>query len=99
MDAVVIERQPLMVDAEQVQDGGVEIVNGHRVLGDLITHLVGGTVADPFLQASARQPASEGMLMMVAPLGADAFGKRRAAELAGPDDQGIIKESAGFEVF
>src|SRR5438445_11845486 len=32
LDTVVVVRQPLVVQAEQVKNGRVEIVNGHRVL-------------------------------------------------------------------
>ncbi len=41
LDAVVIIRQPLMIQAEQVKNGRVEIVNRHRVLAGLISHFIG----------------------------------------------------------
>ena len=44
VDAVVAERQPLVVDAEQVQDRGVEVVAVGRVLGGLVRPFVAGAV-------------------------------------------------------
>ena len=45
LDAVVIETQALVVEAEQTQDCGVEIVNRGDVFDRLVTDLVGGAVA------------------------------------------------------
>ena len=59
LDAVVVEGQPLVVQAEQSQDGGVEIVDAGRVLGRLVADLVGGAVSEPLLQPCAGHPAGE----------------------------------------
>ena len=38
--------QPLVVDAEQVQDGGVQVVDVDRVRGDVVAEVVGRAVGD-----------------------------------------------------
>jgi len=40
LDAVVIEREPFVIDAEQVQDRGVEVVPGHWIVGRLPTDFI-----------------------------------------------------------
>src|SRR5262249_58512043 len=84
LDAVVVERQALVIDAEQVQDGGVKIVDIDRVLGGLPADVVGRSVSDAVFQPGACQPDAEGVGIVVAPragLVAGAFGVGRAAEL------------------
>src|SRR5213594_1388569 len=41
LDSVVIIAQALMVDAKQVQDGGVQVVNGCDVLHRLVAEVIG----------------------------------------------------------
>ena len=41
-DAVVIEREPLVVEAEKVQEGGMEVVHRGDVFDRLVPELVGG---------------------------------------------------------
>ena len=60
VDAVVAEGQPGVVDAEQVQDGGVEVVAVGGVLDGLVRPLVAGAVGDAPLDAAAGQPGGEG---------------------------------------
>ena len=55
IDAVVIERQFLMIDSEQVQNGGVKVVNRHRVLTREIAHFVGRPVTETFFHARTSQ--------------------------------------------
>jgi hypothetical protein len=57
--AVVIERQPLVVDAGQVQDRGVEVVDVGEVLDRAVAELVGRAVAGRPLHAGAGEPGGE----------------------------------------
>ena len=44
LPALVLERQPLVVDAHQVQDGGVQVVDVHRVFSDVVAERIGLSV-------------------------------------------------------
>ena len=55
-----------MVDAEQVQDRGVQVVDADAVDGGLVADLVGGAVMDAALDAAAGQPGGEGVRVVVA---------------------------------
>jgi hypothetical protein len=41
MDAIVVERQTLVIEAQQVQDGRVTIVTIDRILSSLPANVVG----------------------------------------------------------
>ena len=49
LDAVVIEGEFFVIDSEEVQDGGVEVVDLNRILGDVIADFIGLAEAEPRL--------------------------------------------------
>src|SRR5262249_33925221 len=95
------ERQPGVSDAEAMQERGVEIVNVHRVLDDVVTIIVGGAVAHAGLKAAARNPHREAAAMVVA-----AVIRRRelalavhgSAKFTAPDDERVVEQAALLEV-
>src|SRR4051794_38793394 len=59
--------QLLVVQAEQVQNSRLQIVNVDGILNDVIAEVVGGAHGDAPLDSSAGQPHRIGVLMVVAP--------------------------------
>ena len=57
-----------MVEAEEVQDRRVEVVDVDRVLDGLEAELVGGAVDVPAFDAAAGQPDREAPVIVVAAL-------------------------------
>ena len=49
-------REPRVIEAEQVQDRGMQVVDVHRVFDGLVAELIGGTVDDAPLDSTAGQP-------------------------------------------
>ena len=94
LDAVVVEGQPLVIEAEQVQDRGVEVVDRRDVLDGLVAELVGRAVAER--RASRPAPASQ----TVKPFGLwsrplrPLLERRHPAELGHPDDQRVVEQAA-----
>ena len=64
--AVVAVRQLRVVEAEQVQDGGVQVVDADAIDGGLVADLVGLAVVDAALDAAAGEPGREGVRVVVA---------------------------------
>jgi hypothetical protein len=94
-------RQFRMVEAHQVQDGGLQVVHVHRVFGDVVAEFVGGSERKAALDASAGHPDRERVRVVVTPeeLGVVAgLVHGRAAKLAAPDDERIVEEAPLFEV-
>ena len=95
--SLVQESQPGVVDAQAMQQGGVQVVDVDRIPDDVVPEVVGGAVGDPGPDAPAGQPDGEAAGMVVA---AVVVGRQPAlavdgsAELAAPDDQGLIEQPA-----
>ena len=86
--ALVLEGQPGVVDAQAVQDRGVQVVDVDRVLDDVVAEVVGLAVGDAGLDPAAGQPDGEAAGMVVAAVvvgGQRALAVDRAAEFAAPD--------------
>ena len=64
--ALVTEGHPLVVDAAQVQDGGLVIVDMDAVAGDVPGEIVGGAMDMACLHPATSHPEAEGMAEMVA---------------------------------
>lgn len=63
--ALVFEGESFVVDAEQVQQRGVEIMNVNRILHDVIAKLTSFTVDQTPLHPTSRHPSGEASRMMV----------------------------------
>ena len=90
--------ESFVVDAHQVQDRGVEVVDVDRLLDRADAVFVGGAVDEAALDAGAGQPGRERPVVMFAPRGIGRVVERRAAELGGPDDQHIVQHAALLQV-
>src|SRR5262245_53401102 len=95
--ALIAIGQAQVVEANQVQDGGMKVMDADAVLGGAVADLVGGAVGVAGLDASAGHPIREGVRVMVS-AGAAALHERQAAELAAPDDERLFQEPALFEI-
>src|SRR5215210_5310018 len=93
--AVVAEGQLRVVDAEQVEDGGVEVVAVSR-RASAPGPLVALAVARAALDARAGEPGDEGAAVVVAAGGALAEGL--SAELGAVDEQRVVEQAAALEV-
>jgi len=84
-----------VVDAEQVEDGGLEVMDVHRVLHDVHRQVVGLAEGQPAPRAAARHPLRECVGVVVATpslsISEVALDERRASELTAPDDQRVVE--------
>ena len=98
--ALVAIGQSLVVEAQQIQHRGVQIVHVHRLLDDVVAKFIRAAVRDALLHAAAREQHGKGILMMVAPglRAAPGLLHRRPAKLAAPDDECLVEQSALLQV-
>src|SRR5579859_4012134 len=86
--------QPGVLHAQQVQDGGLQIVNVNGVSADVEAELIGSAVGDARFGAAAGQEDGKGKWVMIAAQiltgGSAAFAERRSTKLSSPDNQGFI---------
>ncbi len=90
-------RQPRVVEAEQVQQRRVQIVDVDAVVRRVETEVVGRAQRDARLDAAAGQPDREGVGVMIASVVA-ALHHRRAAKLAAPDHQRFVQQAEPFQI-
>src|SRR5438046_4191108 len=68
--AAVTEREPFMIEAEQMQEGGVQIVHVDLILDGAEAELVRRAVRHAATHAAAGQPHGEAPVVMVAAVAA-----------------------------
>ena len=102
VEAPELERKLAVIDAQQVQDRGLHVVDVHRVLHDVETEIVRATEREAGANPAAREPHRKRLRVMVAAQapaeGGTGFHHRRAAEFAAPDDQRIFQQSPAFQI-
>ena len=101
LKALEVVGEPLVVDAEQVQERGLEVSDVHRVFNNVVGELVGFAMDDAALDAAARHPEAEAARVMVAAVVGRselALGVDRSPELAAPEDEGVFEEASLFEI-
>ena len=86
-----------VIEAQQMQDRGVQVVHVHLVFRDIEAELVAFAERESRLDAAAGQPHREGIRVMVAAVGAPLH-HRRAAEFAAPDDERVVQQAALLQV-
>lgn len=90
------KRESLVVESQQMQDRGMQVVQMNFVLHRVIAVFVGGAVAKPSLYASAGEEHRVALRVMVSAVAA--LGGRRASKFATPDNERVLKQSAAFQV-
>ena len=88
--------EPARVEAELVQDRGVDVGDVVAVLDGVEADLVGRAVDDAALDAAAGHPDREAVDVVVAAVGALRAG--RAAELGGEDHERLVEQAAPLQV-
>src|SRR5438874_4987764 len=92
--ALVEVGQFLVVQAETVQDGRVNVVNVGLLLDGLEAEIVGRAVTHAALDAASGQPHRETIRIVVAARLALAFAEGHSPELAAPDDERAVEQAA-----
>ena len=104
VEALVGEVEAVGVDAEEVEEGGLEVADADRVFGGVVADVIGLTI-DAGFDAGACHPHREGVRVVVA--ADEAFLELAvhvvlhhggAPEFAAPDDEGFIEKAALFEI-
>src|SRR5439155_14419742 len=100
--ALETEGQLCVVEAEQVQNRRLQVVDMNLVLHHCEAEFVRLAVGDAVFQAAASQEYREAIGIMVAAEDVArrraTFAERRAAKLAAPDDERVVEQTALAQV-
>jgi len=88
----------MVIDAEKVKKGGVEIANVDDVFHGVVAEFVGLSVAEARLDAASSHPHREAFDVVVATGSAFPLEHGGAAKFSAPDDKGVFEKAALFEV-
>src|SRR5262245_53864113 len=93
--AAIEVRKPGVVDSQQVQDRGMQIVNVHPVFDRIVAKLVGGTISDATLHAAACHPHAVPIRVMVTTV---SLGNGCPTKLRSPQNQGVVQETTRLQI-
>ena len=94
VDAVVAEGQFFVVDAHEVEDGGVDVVAEGFAFGGAPRPRVAFAVGGAGLHARTGEPRDRCSLVVVAASGP--LGEGVPAKLGAPDQQRVVEQAASF---
>ena len=97
---LVFEGKFFMIESHEVEDGGVEIVDVDGVPDDVVAEVVGLAIYAGFY-AAAGHPDGKAAGVVVAAIvlfGEGTLAIVCAAEFAAPDDEGLVEQTALFEI-
>ena len=100
-EALVGKAHAFRVEAQQMQNGGLQVAHAHAILGDEVPEFIGRPKVESAFDTSAGHPDRETVRVMVAAkeLGSvPLFIQRCAAEFAAPDDQRIVEKATLLEI-
>ena len=86
----------LVIETEEVEDGGVEVVHVDPSGNGGVAHLVGASMGVSGFGAASGQPGGEAARVVVTSV--LSLRKRRAPELATPPDQSVFEQPPLFEI-
>src|SRR6266849_641923 len=90
-----------MVEAEEAQDGGVQVVNVDDILNRSEAKVVGAADDLATLDAATGQPGGEAIRVMIAAgrlVRIAAVGHGRAPKFSTPNHQRLLQQASGFQV-
>ena len=95
------KRQALVIDAQKMQQSGVQVVYVYWVFHDIEAEVIGLAVGCPRTYSSASEPHGKAPPMMISAIvcgSQPALTVCRAAKFSAPDYQRIIQETSLFQI-
>src|SRR5256885_7757493 len=100
-ETLKLECKPFVIDAEQSEDGRIEVADMDRVFHDVIAKVVCDAVGDSGFGAAAGHPNRKATRMMVAAIVVfreATLAVNSAAEFAAPEYERVVEESAALQI-
>ena len=101
VSALEAERQAGVIEAQAIEQRGIEIMDVNRIASDVEAVIVGLAKSLSAANAAAGEPHCEAAAMMITAVGLGSqlpLAVNRTAELASPDDQRLVEQSALLQI-
>ena len=85
-----------MIESQQVQNGGVHIVNMHAILDGVVAEFICCAVDEPRLNPAARHPHRVAVRIVVPAVAI--LRPRRTPELPSPNYERILEQTSGLQI-
>ena len=95
--AIMIKRQTFVIQAEHMQNRGMQIVNRADILDGFVAKLIRGAVAESAFHAGTGEPHGEAMRIMVSATRIFLEG-RHATEFRIESNERVAQEPALFQI-
>ncbi len=95
----MVEVEFVWIEAELVEDGGVEVFDFEGFFDGGGAEFVGLAEADSAFDSASGHPHGEAGRVVIAAGSFGVFGGGLSAEFSAPDDEGFVEEAALFEIF
>lgn len=96
VDAVLADRELLVIDSHEVEDSGVEIVAVGGAFCSLKGEVITLTVRGAGFDAGSCHPGDEGAAIVISAV--RSLGEGGATEFGSPDEEGVFEEAPLFKV-
>ena len=90
LQSIVIERQPFVIQTQQMQNGRVKIVNLGDILDRLVAEFIGSAITERGFDTRAGEPASEAGGIVV-PAARTGLERGHPSEFRTPGDQRVFE--------
>ena len=97
-EALELEAEAIVVNAEAVQDRGVQVTDVDRVLDDVVAEVICCAVGDPSAHTSTRHPNAEAATVVITPSPQLALAIGATAKLSAPDHKRVVQQTALLEI-
>ena len=94
----MVERQPLMVESEQVEHCCVQVVYFERFGAGIVTDLIGSTEAEAWFQAGSCHPDCKDVWMVIPSLSSDALRDGGTAEFCSPYEKSVLQHAPLLQI-
>ena len=88
----------LVIKAEEVEDGGVEVMDIDLVHGGFVAEFVGLAMGDSALDPAAGEPSGEAMRIVIPAGFGPLLSDRQTPEFTTPEHEGVLEKPALVEV-
>ncbi len=87
-----------MIEPQQVEDGGMEVMNGNRVVGGFESKVIRRPINGPSFDPASGQPDSESVVIMIAAVERRQFRDRSSSKFSAPKNKRVLEKAPLFEI-